>query len=116
MRTSRNLAFVAATLLVAAPAAQAKERKVIENEQPPVEFLHGFRVGYAYYNNVSMLKSPHLLVMGYEGTQRIHGGDWLNVITVQNFSVTGLEQSLIIPTVNLLVGFEANERLQMGVG
>ena len=54
--------------------------------------------------------------MGYEFTERLYGGDWMNVILVQNVMISGMEQSLFIPTANFLVGFEANRRVQLGVG
>ncbi len=86
---------------------------------PPSRHMHGFRVGYSYINGGETherLVSPHLFVMGYEATQRISGGEWLNVITVQNVMVGGINQSVFIPTGNFLLGFEMNERFQIGVG
>ncbi|MFT5684702.1 MAG: hypothetical protein ACI8RZ_005646 [Myxococcota bacterium] len=86
---------------------------------PPSRYMHGFRVGYSFINGGEeheRLSSPHLFVMGYEATQRISGGEWLNVITVQNFMVGGMNQSVFIPTANFLLGFEVNEQFQVGVG
>lgn len=62
------------------------------------------------------LRSSHLFVIGYELTQRYEGGSWLNVITVQNVSVSGINQSLFIPSLNALVGFEIKEQIQIGTG
>jgi hypothetical protein len=86
---------------------------------PPYRYMHGFRIGYSYINGGEQherLSTPHLFVMGYEATQRISGGEWLNIITVQNFMVGGMNQSVFIPTANFLLGFEMNEQFQIGVG
>ena len=44
------------------------------------------------------------------------GGDWLDILFIQNATISGLEQSLIIPSGNALVGFEINNALQLAVG
>ena len=44
------------------------------------------------------------------------GGDWLDILFIQNITISGLEQSLVIPSANLLVGFEINKAFQLGVG
>lgn len=91
----------------------------IDAPQPFNAFYHGFRLGYTYINGVgpgSRLASPHLFVVGYEATRRIQGGDWLNVIVVGNASVAGLNQSLFLPSLNLLVGFELAGQIQIGTG
>ena len=109
------------TLLLSFALADAP----VETAPPPegaiqARQFHGFRVGYAYsplaptYSD--RVRSPHMFVMGYEFTQRLAGGDWLNVIAVENIMLTGLNQSLVIPTVNGLLGFELNETLQLGTG
>lgn len=90
-----------------------------DQAKPVARFMHGFRLGYTYVNgltNESPLRSPHLFVLGYEATQRAIGGGWLNVITVENFSVSGINQSVFIPSLNGLVGFELREQLQVGTG
>ena len=93
---------------------------VVDNPKPTLEYMHGFRIGYNYVNvdleQASQLRSNHLLVMGYEFTERLYGGNWLNVIMVQNLMVSGIEQSLFIPNANFLIGFEADRRFQIGVG
>ena len=85
----------------------------------PARHMHGFRVGYSYINGGEKherLSTPHLFIMGYEATQRITGGEWLNIITVENFIIGGMNQSIFIPTANFLLGFEIDERFQIGVG
>ena len=93
---------------------------VVDNPEPTFEYMHGFRLGYNFINvdpsTHDQLRSNHLFVIGYEFTQRMYGGDWLNVIAVQNVMVSGIEQSLFLPSANLLIGFEADERVQLGVG
>ena len=105
----------------AAPVATVSSTVAVPPEEPkPVSrFMHGFRLGYTYVNGLtdeSPLRSPHLFVLGYEATQRAIGGGWLNVITVENFSIAGINQSLFIPSLNGLVGFEFREQLQIGTG
>ena len=103
-----------ALALLSTAAAGAESSAV-----PSARHMHGFRVGYSYINGAEksdQLVSPHLFVMGYEATQRISGGEWLNVITVQNVMVAGINQSVFLPSGNFLLGFELNERFQVGVG
>lgn len=92
--------------------------------EPKKSFYHGFRVGYAYANGAatptsawrSTLRSPHLFVLGYEATQVIEGGGWLDVILVGNVSIAGLNQNLAIPSANAMVGFEIADQFQIGTG
>ena len=80
---------------------------------------HGFRMGYGYINapkDSETLSNNWLYLLGYELNQTIYGGDWINVLFVQNFSVVGINQSLFIPSGNLLMGFEFNERFQLASG
>ena len=80
---------------------------------------HGFRMGYGYVNapdDHELLESNWLYLLGYELNQTIYGGDWINVLFVQNISVVGVNQSLFIPSGNILMGFEFNERFQVASG
>ena len=75
-------------------------------------------MGYGYVNapdDHELLKS-NWCILGYELNQTIHGGDWINVLFVQNISVVGINQSLFIPSGNILMGFEFNERFQIASG
>lgn len=96
------------------------EAEVVEEFEPVKRGFHGFRLGYTYLNTPegepAPLPSPHLFVFGYEATQRIVGGGWLNVILVENASVAGVNQSLFLPSFNSLIGFEIDEQLQLGTG
>ena len=100
------------------PPTQAKETS---KESPTLEWSHrkGLRFGYSYINKGTesgKLKNPSMFTMGFETQQTMEGGDWLDLLFIQNITVGGLEQSLLIPSVNGLVGFEINKRLQLGVG
>lgn len=100
-------------------------------------FMHGFRLGWTYLfkmndsrylthtnddgNMVTIgekygLKSPNMMLLGYEGFYRIVGHSWLNVLMVGNVTVAGLEQSKFIPAASGLIGFEFNRAFQLGVG
>ena len=82
-------------------------------------FRKGMRFGYNYANKADesdRLASPHMFAMGFEMQQTMSGGSWLDLLFIQNAMISGVEQSVIIPTVNALVGFEINKALQVGVG
>jgi hypothetical protein len=125
------------TVAAEAPAQPAKDSDDADDEDSswhrPVghRFLQGFRIGYTYLANwdkpsmshdgMSLkdkfgLKTPNMMLLGYEGFYRIVGHSWLNVILVGNASVAGLEQSKIIPAVSGLIGFEFQRSFQLGVG
>ena len=94
-------------------------------------FMHGFRLGYVHLANYDQpeesrmgksikeqfgLKSPNMMLLGYEGFYRIVGHSWLNVLMVGNVTVAGLEQSKFIPAASGLIGFEFDRSFQIGVG
>lgn len=95
--------------------------------------LHGFRLGYGVWFNYDEpeagdesetspkqrlgLSSPHHFLLGYELAERMPAGnDALNILLVGNLMVGGLEQSKFLPNLNLLLGFELQRALQLGVG
>jgi hypothetical protein len=93
--------------------------------------LHGFRLGYGYVMNYDKpavafegkslkeqagLRSPHHFLLGYEVVYRVVGHSWLNVLILGNAIVAGLEQSKVLPSANLLIGFELKNTFQVGVG
>ncbi len=92
------------------------------NEQSPKQEWDqrkGLRFGYAYINHGDdspHLKNPSMFTIGFEGQQTMKGGEWLDLLFIENITIGGLEQSVLIPSVNLMVGFEINNRLQLGVG
>tara|TARA_R110002126_G_scaffold56194_1_gene150336 strand:+ start:4046 stop:4615 length:570 start_codon:yes stop_codon:yes gene_type:complete len=88
-------------------------------------YRKGLRFGYNYVNKGAdktalnddpRLSSPHMFAIGFEMQQTMAGGDWLDILFIQNVTISGLEQSLVIPSANALVGFEINRKLQAGVG
>lgn len=97
-------------------------------------FMHGFRIGWTYVRHMNEenrmddngmktslakefgLKSPNMMLLGYEGFYRIVGHSWLNVLMVGNVTIAGLEQSKFIPAASGLIGFEFQESFQLGVG
>lgn len=113
-------------LVLVASLASAQESPEAAPCAPPAPLVapaetwaHGFRVGYAYVANLppdGPLRSPHLFVLGYELTERALGGSWLDVIVVENLSVSGINQSVFVPTGNLLVGFGIARQLELGTG
>ena len=82
--------------------------------------MHGFRMGFGYVNanpsESDILESQWLYLIGYEVNQRVIGGSWVNVLFAQNISLVGLNQGLVIPSGNLLMGFELHERIQLMSG
>jgi hypothetical protein len=93
--------------------------------------LHGFRLGYGYVMNYDQpaqafggkslketvgLRSPHHFLLGYEVVYRVVSHSWLNVLLFGNAIVAGLEQSKVLPSANLLIGFELKNTFQVGVG
>ena len=117
----------------AAPAQPAPNDDEGWHAPPGERFMHGFRIGWMYlqhYDELNRekdgmptslkekygLKTPHMMLLGYEGFYRIIGHSWLNVILVGNVTVAGLEQSKFIPAASGLIGAEFNESFQLGVG
>ncbi len=119
------------------PQAAHEGEPVDDGWTAPVgrRFMHGFRLGwtYVYHLNdratrmdddgmpISLgekygLKSPNMMLIGYEGFYRIVGHSWLNVLMVGNVTVAGLEQSKFIPAASGLIGFEFDRSFQLGVG
>jgi hypothetical protein len=119
------------------PAAQPGAVGTVDEDDegwhtpPGHRFLHGFRLGYMYVshindaggrpNNMSLaqqygIKSPNMMLIGYEGFYRIVGHSWLNVLMVGNVTVAGLEQSKFLPAASGLLGFEFNRSFELGVG
>ncbi len=105
------------TQLCSSPAA-ASEPPSEAPDRVQVDMRKGVRLGYAYVHiqDGDALRYPHVSVFGFEVQQRFRGGAWLDFIAVENLSVTGIEQGLFRPSVNLLVGFELNRRWQLGAG
>jgi Caspase domain len=88
--------------------------------------LHGFRLGYAYVQTPSEVAAqaeaagidinPNYLLFGWELNQRLQGGGWLNVLFVENVLVSGLNQSLFRPQVNVMAGLDIKRLFEVGIG
>ena len=116
------------TTYAATPATVATSTVTYEEiKSIPLSWSHrkGLRFGYNYVNQGAektalnddpRLSSPHMFAIGFEMNQKMAGGDWLDILFIQNGTISGLEQSLIIPSANVLVGFEINNALQLAVG
>jgi len=79
----------------------------------------GIRFGYNYANKADetdRLDSPHMFALGFETQQTMDGGTWLDLLFIQNLTISGLDQSVLLPSGNVLVGFEVNDALQLAVG
>jgi len=79
----------------------------------------GIRFGYNYANKADetdRLDSPHMFALGFETQQTMDGGTWLDLLFIQNLTISGLDQSVLLPSANTLVGFEINDALQLAVG
>lgn len=117
-----------------APAPAAAPEAPVAAAEPPQTFSekygkgkgaedhvvrHGFRVGYVYANkgeDSPILDSGHLFAMGYEAEFRIASGGSMDVIIVPNVILLGMNQGVVIPTVNALVGVSFNKFVELGVG
>jgi hypothetical protein len=117
-----------------APDREPKPREHGDESAPEksASLLHGFRLGYVFVANHDEptvpgepasslaarhgIENPHHFLLGYEVMNRLTGSGWLNVLLIGNFSITGLEQSKLFPSANLLLGFELDRAFQAGVG
>jgi hypothetical protein len=132
-RSASGGASAVATIVLDRPGAEtARKRPGAEEPQEVPSLLHGFRLGYVFVANYDEpidpddpdsslrarndLQNPHQFLLGYEVMNRMAGSGWLNVLLIGNFSVTGLEQSKLFPSANLLLGFELDRSFQAGVG
>ena len=131
----KNLSIGLLTLMLTGTTAHAEPTTAVATSTVSYEdidsiplsisYRKGLRFGYNYVNQGAektelnddpRLSSPHMFAMGFEMQQTMAGGDWLDILFIQNITISGLEQSLVIPSANALVGFEINRKLQAGVG
>ena len=109
----------------------AAERASVVRSPDDYTLLHGFRLGYGYVMNYDQpseafagkslkqqvgLRSPSHFLLGYEVVYRVVSHSWLNILLLGNAMVAGLEQSKVLPSANLLIGFELKNTFQVGVG
>jgi len=79
----------------------------------------GMRFGYNYSNNADesdRLQSSHMFSIGFEMQQTMDGDSWLDLLFIENLTISGLDQSVVLPSGNALVGFEINDSFQLAVG
>ena len=125
----KNLITLAimAVFLFACPQAEAHEGFTHKPIEDPGKWTKrsGIRFGYVFANKSdqpdadgaeSKLQKPHMSTMGYELQQTMPGGKWLDVLFIENISITGMDQSVIAPSVRVLVGFEIDKSVQLAVG
>lgn len=114
------------------PRDDAEPAATAEHDGDDDRLLHGFRLGYLFLFNHDVpvdpsdpnsslerehgLRSPHQFLIGYEVANRVTGSGWLNILLVGNAMISGLEQSKLFPSANLLLGFEFDRSFQTGVG
>lgn len=113
-------------LFALATSAHATEPTDRAGDENTVVALHGVRLGYAYVNTppddlkvaeASGLEvNPNYALIGYELNQRIDGGSWLNLLFVQNVMLAGMNQSMVRPQANALIGFDVETLAELGVG
>jgi len=111
--------YVALMLTTGATPAYADDHAVGSPPGDDWTIRKGMRFGYNYAHKAdesARLESPHMFAMGFEMQETMAGGDWLDLLFIQNITVSGLEQSVLVPSGNVLVGFEVNDALQLGVG
>ena len=115
----KNLITLAtmAIFLFACPQAKAHDTTESAGEWTK---RSGMRFGYVYahefHKDSDKLSSPHMSTMGYELQQTMPGGDWLDILFIQNVTITGMDQSVLAPSARLLIGFEINDSIQLAVG
>ena len=57
----------------------------------------GIRFGYNYANKADesdRLQSPHMFAIGFELQQTMDGDSWLDLLFIQNLTISGLDQSV----------------------
>lgn len=121
-----------AMVMPPSPNAVSQQQDDPDGWHQPVgrRFFHGFRLGWIHVNKYDTairdngmtlkeqfgLKSPDMMIIGYEGYYRIIGHSWLNVLMLGNVTVAGLDQSKFIPAASGLLGFELDRNFQLGIG
>lgn len=115
----KRILFAFLLLGVSLPAFATDHAVPVPSTDGDWSVRKGLRFGYNYANKADhsdRIASPHMFAMGFELQETMSGGSWLDLLFIQNVTISGLEQSVIIPTANALVGFEINNVLQLGVG
>lgn len=98
-----------------------KEYTPIETEDAKgldITVRHGVRSGYSWVNlqDNPLDLGEHFFVMGYEGNQVFEGGGPVDFLMTYNVMISGMNQSIFVPSANLLTGLEIGRSVQLGVG
>jgi hypothetical protein len=124
--TALRSTLVLLSALACSPLAHAGDPGDRDAGAPEVTNLHGFRLGYAYVNTpadalqladaMGVTVNPNYSLVGYELSQRLDGGSWLNLLIVENVMLAGMNQSLVRPQANVLIGFDIENIAEFGLG
>ena len=123
----KKILICALGLLIVTPALAQETQPAVGKTQANKNWTKrsGIRFGYVYANNAhkpdtngkeSKLQSPHMSTMGFEMQQAMPGGKWLDVLFIENVTISGMDQSVISPSVRVLIGFEIDKSVQVAVG
>jgi len=82
---------------------------------PEVDVVSGFRLGYGYVAD-SELRSPHMMILGWDQMHSIKTGTVVDAIIAGNISIGGINQGTLFPSAHFIVGYQILDQLQFGVG
>ena len=84
-------------------------------EPPKMETVSGFRMGYGYVED-DRLTTNHLMILGWDHMAFIDSGSNIDVVVAGNLSLGGMNQSEVLPSGHLVVGYQMFDSIQFGVG
>ncbi|MGC6510556.1 MAG: hypothetical protein ACON4U_19215 [Myxococcota bacterium] len=84
-------------------------------EPPATEIFSGFRMGYGYVED-ERLFTNHLMILGWDHMAYIDTGANIDVVVAGNISLGGMNQSEVLPSGHLVVGYQMFDSIQFGVG
>ena len=84
-------------------------------EPPNMEIVSGFRMGYGYVED-ERLTTNHLMILGWDHMAFIDSGANIDVVVAGNLSLGGMNQSEVLPSGHLIVGYQMFDSIQFGVG
>ncbi len=79
---------------------------------------HGVRVGYVHLNQAELAgyRDPGFFALGWEAEFRLLGSEQVDFILVTNVMGLGMNQGLLLPSGNLLVGVHIGQFVELGTG
>ena len=84
-------------------------------ESPNMETVSGFRMGYGYVED-NRLTTNHLMILGWDHMAFIDSDSNIDVVVAGNLSLGGMNQSEVLPSGHLVVGYQMFDSIQFGVG